>query len=525
MIRSVFVFSFVCISVLGQSPDVGAKKPKAPVEAPKPPPLPPYPEVKAVVETMKKAATYYRRNTSVVGGYPWAWPKDFSIAKGEDFDRPALMMIQPPGTPAMGLAFLRAFQVTDEPIFKQATREAAQSLIWSQLASGGWDSSYDFDPKFARKYHYRRDLEAGDTERGNRHASSTLDDEKTETALLFLVELAHTPEFAGDKDLQKAVKFGFDGLLAAQAPNGGWGQHFDGPSDKTAPVTKARFPAEWPHSWPAVNYAHFYTLNDGNILETIKLLLRAHELTKDERLLNAAKKAGDFLLLAQLPAPQPAWAQQYNRDLEPVWARKFEPPAVSSVESMMSLNALHLLWVATGDEKYHGPMKAALEWLDKSKLADGQYARFYELKTNKPLYCKRETYEITFDDSDLPTHYGFKLNKLQSHIDKLKANLALSREECQRINADPTEPKKWASKAKGQAAKVVEAMNSLSKQGYWSDKDDISCAEFVKHFKALSTYVEAAKKGGDIFEAIRTKENAKAQPETARLQVPPAQRN
>jgi trigger factor len=30
--------------------------------------------------------------------------------------------------------------------------------------------------------------------------------------------------------------------------------------------------------------------------------------------------------------------------------------------------------------------------------------------TNKPLYCKAKTYELTYDDSDLPTHYGFKLD-------------------------------------------------------------------------------------------------------------------
>jgi hypothetical protein len=83
-----------------------------------------------------------------------------------------------------------------------------------------------------------------------------------------------------------------------------------------------------------VDYTSFHTLNDGNLQWVMRVLLRAHELEKDERYLTAAKKLGSFLLKAQLPEPQPAWAQQYNFAMEPVWARKFEPPAVSSVESV-----------------------------------------------------------------------------------------------------------------------------------------------------------------------------------------------
>lgn len=489
---------------------------------PSKPVIPPFPAPADVVATMKRAALYYRANASVVGGYPWSWPKDFSVAKGEDRDAPALMMIQPPGTPAMGMAYLRAFQATGDVLFQQAAKECAQALLWSQLASGGWDSDYDFDPKRARKYHYRRDIEAGDTERGSRHASSTLDDNKTESALLFLVEMAHTPAFTNDIELQRAVKFGFDGLLAAQAPNGGWGQHFEGPSDPKAPVTKAVILKEWPHIWPAVNYTHFYTLNDDNIKMTMEMLLRAYELTKDERLLASAKKAGDFLLLAQLPEPQPAWAQQYNEQMEPVWARKFEPPAVCSEESVGALEALHELWVVTGDDRYLTPHKSALAWLEKVRLPDGRYARYYELGTDKPLYCKRETYEVTFDDSDLPTHYGFKLSELQNHIDKLKETLALSRDECLRKKADPTEPKKWASKAKGQAEKVVAAMKSLTKQGSWMKGEFISCGEFVEHFKAMTQYVNYAAKGGDAFEAIRSKANAGAEASTGTKPKPEA---
>ena len=163
---------------------------------------------------------------------------------------------------------------------------------------------------------------------------------------IFWLELANTPASKNDTALRHALDFGFDGLLAAQAPNGGWGQHFKGPANQKLPVVKARFPDSWSRTFPAVDYTPFYTLNDHNIFNVVRLLIRAYELEKDERYLKAAKRAGDFLLLAQLPEPQPAWAQQYNFEMEPAWARKFEPPSVCSLESVGTMNALFDLWVA-----------------------------------------------------------------------------------------------------------------------------------------------------------------------------------
>lgn len=480
-----------------------AKNDVADNAAPKPPPNP-YPEPGVVVAAMKKAASFFRRDVAFAGGYAWRWPRDMSIAQGENRDSPTLIMMQPPGTPAVGLAMLNAWKATGDKLFLQGAKEAALALMWCQLSTGGWDSDFDFDPRKSRKYHFRRDIEAGDVEPAGRHGGSTLDDEKTESALLFLLELVHTDACKDDAALRSALKFGLDGLLVAQAPNGGWGQHYDGPANPAAPVVKAKLPAEWPHIWPDVDYTHFYTLNDGNLLAVMRVLLRAHELEKDVRYLDAAKKLGSFLLLAQLPAPQPAWAQQYNQEMIPVWARKFEPPGVSSIESVTAINALIELWLATGEEKWLKTIPPAIAWLEKSKLPEGRWARFYELNTNKPLYCKANTYEVTFDDSDLPTHYGFKTEeKFGKEIEDIKTTLATSREELLRKAAPPTEPKKWTSRAKGQTAKVITALESADKKGAWLKNDLIDAGEFVKNFKAMCSYVEAAKNGGATFEALR----------------------
>ncbi len=473
----------------------------APKEAKKAPPA--FPDADVVLAAMKKGASAMRA-ISFGGGYAWKWPRDLSIAKGENHSSPSTIMIQPPGTPAVGMSMLAAFRATGDKIFLQGAREAAAALIWCQLATGGWDSDYDFHPGRSSRWHFRRDLEGGDIERRGRNASSTLDDNKTQSALLFLLELSHTAECADDVPLKAAVRFGIDALLAAQAPIGAWGQHYTGPADATAPVKKAAMPAKWSRVWPDIDYTSFYTLNDNNLFSLLLLLIRAHDLEKDEKYLAAARKLGDFLLLAQLPEPQPGWAQQYNHEMEPVWARKFEPPAVSGHESFGALRTLHELWAATGDEKYLAPMKSALAWLERSKLSDGCIARFYEMGTNKPLFCKRETYELTYDDSDLPTHYGFKSDdEFQEDLDQFKEQLAMTREEITAKRANPTDEKKWASRAKSLAPKVTTALTTQDKKGYWLKDDMIDAGEFVKSLKAMSSYVESAKKGGAAFKALR----------------------
>ena len=74
----------------------------------------------------------------------------------------------------------------------------------------------------------------------------------------------------------------------------------------------------------------------------------------------------------------------------------------------------------TGDESYMAPVVAGVKYLESSLLPDGQLARYYEMKTNRPLYMERsgKVYSPTFDDSNLPDHYGWKttpeLNSIKS---------------------------------------------------------------------------------------------------------------
>lgn len=453
------------------------------------------PDPAAITAAMKKAVTYAHTHLAREGGYASSWDKEGKIGEVEHGKSPTIISIQPHGTTTMGLAMLRAYQATGDEVFLSAAKDAAKALIQSQLATGGWDADFDFDPEKAKKWHLRSQFDAGDKEPGKRRNSTTLDDNKTQSALLFLLEMVHEPACKDDVELKRCTRFAFDALLAAQAPIGAWPQQFNGPADPSAPILKASYPAEWSRKFPAVKYTGFYTLNDDNLQQVAKLLFRAYELEKDERCLTALKKLGEFFLLAQMPEPQPVWAQQYDRDMHPVWARKFEPPSVTGNESVGAMETLFELWLLTGDDKYLKPMPAAFAWFERSKLPDGQHARFYELQTNKPLYFVKDTYELTYDDSNMPTHYGFKIGSM-SKVQRLKENLGKPLEEMRRKLAGPQTPKEWASRAKGAAAKAQKAADSLDGEGRWLKEDQIDGGEFVKNMNAMTTYVEARKKSG-----------------------------
>ena len=138
--------------------------------------------------------------------------------------------------------------------------------------------------------------------------------------------------------------------------------------------------------YPKKDYRDHYTLNDDSHRDLVLVLLDAHRLTGRSEYLQAALRGGDFIVAAQLPEPQPAWAQQYNADFEPDWARIFEPPAVASRESIGAMRTRTDLYRYTGDDKWLAPLAPAMAWLERSALSKDRWARFYELRSNVPIY-------------------------------------------------------------------------------------------------------------------------------------------
>ncbi len=364
---------------------------------------------------LRRGVGFFREHVAVEGIYLWQYSEDLSKREGETQATATQGWVQPPGTPAVGLALLAAWQATSNSYYLDAARETARGLTRGQLRSGGWTYSIGFAPDERRKFAYR---DGGGAAGRN---VTTLDDDTTQAALRFLMRTDQALRFQ-DAQIHEAVEYALTSLVKAQYPNGAWPQGYDQfPDPEKFPVKPASPPATWSRVWPGSRqYWLQYTLNDNALATTIETLFEAERVyvradyagrnfnQLAARCRAAAEQAGDFLLLAQMPEPQPAWAQQYDFDMHPAWARKFEPPSVTGGESQDVLRMLLTLYAETGRRKYLEPVPRALAYLRRSRLPDGRLARFYEMGSNKPLYFTRD-YTLTHDDANMPTHYSFKV--------------------------------------------------------------------------------------------------------------------
>lgn len=396
-------------------------------------------------DAIHRAARFYHTELAAHGGYVYYYAPDLSWRHGEGPASPTQIWVQPPGTPTVGKAFLKAYQTTKAPFLLDAATDAAEALIYGQLESGGWTNSIDFDPK-GKTADYRNG-------KGRGKNNSSLDDGQTQSAIRFLVQADAAHSFRHET-IHEAATIALDALLAAQFPNGAFPQVWTGPVPEH-PVLKASFPNyDWRTEGRIKDYWNHYTLNDGLVGEVAATLITAARTYNDKRYADALRKLGDFLTLAQMPDPQPAWAQQYNADMHPIWARRFEPPAIAGRESEDAVATLLLIAHTTRDPKNLQPVPQALAYLKKSLLPDGRLARYYELETNKPLYMSRrgKDYTLTHDDSALPSHYGWKnehrLAELESRYRQLAAD----------ITTPPTSPEE---------PDIQKIIGSLDAKGRW----------------------------------------------------------
>lgn len=458
------------------------------------------PLVDSARTAISRAAGFYHDKVAVHGGYVYQYSADLSLREGEGATDLDTVWVQPPGTPTVGLAFLKAYERTGDEQLLADARDAAYCLLEGQFQSGAWNGWIDFAPDKRKNYAF---ISGKDT-RKNARNYSTFDDDKTQAALKFLMRFDRATEFK-EARVHAAIERALSSVLTAQFSNGGWPQGYKGPVDQTVTkVIEARYPADWPRKHPGADYWDYPTLNDNSQVDVIEMLFQAFEIYGDPKYKAAALNGADFLIAAQMPEPQPAWAQQYNYDFEPIWARKFEPPAVTGGESQGVINLLMDVYCETGDRKYLAPIEPAMKYLERSRLPNGQLARFYELKTNEPLYFTRE-YVLTKDDSDLPTHYGFKvtskLEALRKRYEKLEA-------------AHPPELEKDKARLWGRQVmtspppetEVREIIAALDDRGAWVEQGKlkyhpgktmerpiISSATFARNLDALSRYVAAGK--------------------------------
>jgi PelA/Pel-15E family pectate lyase len=402
-------------------------------------------------EAMRKAGHYWANEVASHGGFVWEYSTDFvTRRRGESGNLPLTTnWVQPPGTPSVGMTFLRAYEATGEQLYLDAAVAASHCLAWGQLQSGGWSYSIEFDMERNRyRYHH---LDPETTPRyGKLRNTTTFDDNTTQSATRLLMAV---DRYVDDPVVEAARKRALECFLNAQYKDGLW----DG---------------AWPQRFPAPDgYGGYPTFNDNTMSDCVRTMLVAARQYEDPRYMDSVKRCLEFYLRSQLPEPQAAWAQQYDEELQPAWARKFEPPSVTGNESAGNMQLLMDMYIELGDTRYLEAVGRAIQWYQRSRIGgsedNGIWARFYELGTNKPLYFTR-TYELVYTDDDLPVHYSFKSGYgVNSRMRQYQRIREKGREYFLAQRKHINTPKEWATIAKRSASRIANIIKAQDELGRW----------------------------------------------------------
>ena len=270
-------------------------------------------------------------------------------------------------------------------------KAVADSVIQYQSPQGGWPKSTDVakPPRFP-----------DDIPPPGRGRANSLDNDATTVPMQFLARMIHA---TGEAKYRDSFLRGVDYLLDAQYPNGGW-----------------------PQFWPLRKgyYSHI-TYNDEAMVRVMRVVRDVakgdtpYDFVDAERRKKAAKALVlgiDCILKTQIKqdGKLTAWCAQHDeKTLEPTWARAYEPPSLSGGESVGIVR--FLMEIDEPSDEIIASIHGAVEWLrsvqmkgvrvEQVKNDDGRrerklvadpdagplWARFYELKTNRPLYLDRES--------------------------------------------------------------------------------------------------------------------------------------
>jgi PelA/Pel-15E family pectate lyase len=333
-------------------------------------------------------------------------------------------------------------------------RAIADNILLYQNPNGGWPKNYDMQAELTPAQ--RQALVNGRDDR-----TSTIDNGATHTHIEYLAE-AFTR--TNDERYRQACERGIDYLLAAQYPNGGWPQY-----------------------WPDTSgYRRFITYNDGAMIGVMKVLRNIAtsrpqyafvDAARRERVAAAFQRGLSCILQTQIvqDGVPTGWCQQHDDvTLAPQWARTFEPAAVASLESAQIVEFLMSLQHPSAE--VIRAIEAAVEWFRRSGLegirvetvkaqkADYQYhttstdkvvvqdpdaptiwARFYELRTNTPLFCNRDghpVYSLAEVDRERRTGYGWYV---YDPADAIERYVKWKERHKQRLSAPSKSDREWAA--------------------------------------------------------------------------------
>lgn len=283
----------------------------------------------------------------------------------------------------------------------------AEKILIYQLPNGGWPKQLQDKSVVNYDLEINRDLLGKIKSTTNQ--SATLDNKATSREMRTLIKVYKETQ---NIRYLKAVERGIDYLLDAQYSNGGFPQYY--------PDTSL--------------YRSEITFNDDAMIHALQILNDIATSSNDFDLVNnryisqaqAAVERGVAIILRlqvkqdNLPT---IWAAQYNsKTLAPAKARSFEPAALSTSESVGVVR--FLMKQKNPSPEVSTAIHSAIKWFKQYKIVGYRFdheinpetnksvrqliadstgtvwARFYDLKSNKPIYGDRNSL-VTSNFEDL----------------------------------------------------------------------------------------------------------------------------
>jgi PelA/Pel-15E family pectate lyase len=277
---------------------------------------------------------------------------------------------------------------------EEAVRIADNVLLY-QRSSGGWPKNIDMAGVLSQKA--RAEVAADKSK-----TDSTIDNGATYTQLSFLAAIFNTTKETRFRD--SFIK-GFDYLIKAQYPIGGWPQYYPN----------------------LTGYYTHITYNDEAMVGVMELLdgvagkSPVYSFVDEDRRLQAkqaVEKGVECILKTQIivDGRRTAWCAQHDEvTLAPAPARTYEKVSLSGSETVGIVR--FLMKIERPSPQIRESIEAAIAWLEQVKLtgiklvekpdptlprgfdrvvvndsrAAPLWARFYELGTNRPIFSGRDS--------------------------------------------------------------------------------------------------------------------------------------
>ena len=303
-------------------------------------------------------------------------------------------------------------------------RKIADNFMLYQHSDGGWSKDIDMtlpvDEKTRQEILERKD-----------DIDTTIDNTATTWQLKFLARVYSATK---RPDVLESFNRGMDYLFAAQYPNGGWPQFYPKPQ----------------------GYQCYITFNDNAMINVLDLMQNIVDGKKPydfidadrkEKCRLAVQKGIDCILKCQIvhDGKLLAWCAQHDEvTFQPRPARIYEKVSLSGMESVEIVR--FLMRVENPSPQIIKSIESAVQWFKDAKLTGFRYeqfradtpkgydykvvddptapplwARFYEIGTNKPMFCDRDGIvrdKVSELSSERRSGYGWYIDTPRDLLDK-----------------------------------------------------------------------------------------------------------